>query len=87
LIHEKNIIIFLVDPIEKEKKMNSQKPTFHKTDDNRIINEAAIRWVKQMGECLEVCLKTDGCQTPQNTHRICKNINPSSYAILEKHLK
>jgi len=65
--------------------MNSTKTTFLKTDDNRIINEAAIRWVKQMGECLEVCLKTDGYQIQQTTHRICKNVNPSSYAKLEKH--
>ena len=74
-----------MDPIEKE--MNSEKPNFIKTDDNRIINEAAIRWVKQMGECLEVCLKTDGCELQKNTHRICKDINPSSYAILERHFQ
>ena len=65
--------------------MNSGKPTFLKTDDNRIINEAAIRWVKQMGECLEVCLKTDGCEIQQGTHRICKDVNPSSYVKLESH--
>jgi len=67
--------------------MNTSKPTFLKTDENKIINEAAIRWVKQMGECLEVCLKVDGCQIPQNTHRICKNLNPSSYAALERHFR
>lgn len=72
---------------KREKKMNSGKPTFIKTDDNRIINEAAIRWVKQMGECLEVCLKTDGCELQKGTHRICKDMNPSSYAILERHFR
>lgn len=30
-----------------------------KTDDN----EACIRWVKKMGDCLEVCTKTTGYNT------------------------
>ena len=34
-----------------------------KTDDNKIVNEACIRWVKKMGDCLEVCTKTTGCNT------------------------
>ena len=35
--------------------------TYIKTDDNKIINEKCIRWVKKMGDCLEVCTKMDGC--------------------------
>ena len=34
-----------------------------KTDDNKIVNESCIRWVKKMGDCLEVCTKTTGCNT------------------------
>jgi hypothetical protein len=34
---------------------------FLKTDDNKIINQADIKWVKKMDECLEVCTKYDGC--------------------------
>ena len=67
--------------------MNASKLTFLKTDDNRIINEAAIRWVKQMDECLEVCTKSNGCETQNGTHRICKNVNPSSYAKLEQYFR
>lgn len=67
--------------------MNASKLTFLKTDDNRIINEAAIRWVKQMDECLEVCTKSNGCNPQNGTHRICKNVNPSSYAKLEQYFR
>jgi hypothetical protein len=55
-----------------------------KTDDNKIINEKCIRWVKKMGDCLAVCNKADGC-TISNTHRICKLNNPDSYNKLNKY--
>jgi hypothetical protein len=35
--------------------------TFIKTDDNKVINKACIKWVKKMNECLEVCTKSNGC--------------------------
>ena len=36
---------------------NSNMPHFIKADDNKIINEKAILWVKKMDDCLEVCVK------------------------------
>lgn len=53
---------------------------FLKTDDNRIINSDYIRWVKKMGDCLEVCVKSKGCNIIRgDTHRICKLNNPTSF--------
>lgn len=66
--------------------MENNKPTYLKTDNNRVINENAIRWVEKMSDCLEVCLKTDGCSVEgKTTIRICKLNNPDSYNILNKH--
>ena len=42
-------------------KMDKSDTPFLKADDNRIINENCIRWVKKMNDCLEVCMKTTGC--------------------------
>ena len=50
-----------------------------KADDNKVINSKAILWVKKMGECLEICSKTTGCYTGQDTHKICKFHTPDSY--------
>jgi hypothetical protein len=54
---------------------------FLKTDDNTIINEKCIRWVKKMNECLEVCVKSNGCNSmiTGTTHRICKANSPKEY--------
>ena len=57
--------------------------SYLKTDDNKIINEKCIRWVKKMGDCLEVCIKTTGCSLG-DTHRICKLNNHYSYNKLNK---
>jgi hypothetical protein len=62
--------------------------TYLKTDDNKIINEKYIRWVKKMSECLEVCTKSDGCvEGTVNTHKICKLNNPYSYNKLNQHFE
>lgn len=59
-----------------------------KTDNNRIINEKYIRWVKKMNECLEVCMKSTGCNINDGTtHKICKINNPDSYNKLNKHFE
>ena len=51
-----------------------------KTDDNKVINEKYIRWVKKMNDCLEVCTKSNGCSIDDGgTHRICKLNSPYSY--------
>ena len=63
--------------------------SFIKTDDNVIINEKAIRWVKKMNDCLEVCVKANGCSVKynMNTHTICKLNNLDSYVKLNKHFE
>jgi len=62
--------------------------TFIKADENKLINEKCIKWVKKIDECLEVCTKADGCYVEsykKNTHRICKLHNPESYNKLNKY--
>ena len=55
---------------------------FIKADDNTVINEKAIVWIKKMDDCLEVCSKINGCKLEQNTHKICKFNTPDSYSRL-----
>jgi hypothetical protein len=60
--------------------------SYIKTDDNRIINEKYITWVKKMNECLEVCTKTSGCtEDGKDVHKICKINSPDSYTRLNKY--
>lgn len=64
--------------------MEKNQTSFLKTDDNRIINEKCIRWVKKMSDCLEVCTRSNGCLVNESTHRICKVNNPHSYNKLNR---
>ena len=67
---------------------NTTEVTFIKTDDNKIINETSIRWVKKIDECLYVCNKPTGCSIYlYDTHKICKATNPDSYDGLNKYFK
>ena len=67
---------------------NSNNNFYLKTDDSNIINERRIRWVKKMGDCLEVCIKSTGCSIKSNdTHKICKLNNLDSYNKLNKHFE
>lgn len=55
-----------------------------RVENNTIINEQCIKWVQKMGECLEICTKSNGCNN-NNTHKICKNyVNSKSYDKLNK---
>jgi hypothetical protein len=68
--------------------MENYNISYLKTDNNRIINEKHIRWVKKMNECLEVCTKSFGCSINDgSTHKICKINNPDSYNKLNKHFE
>ena len=69
--------------------MENIKTVYFKTDDNRIINENCIRWVKKMSDCLEVCIKISGCNLEDNkdTHKICKLNNPDSYNKLNEYFE
>jgi hypothetical protein len=64
--------------------MEKNKVSYLKTDDEKIINEKCIIWVKKLNECLHVCTKSDGCFDVINTHKICKLNNLSSYNKLNK---
>jgi hypothetical protein len=55
-----------------------------KTDDNKVINELHIRWIKKINECLEVCTKSTGCEYRVDTHSICKTNSLASYEKLNK---
>ncbi len=68
--------------------MDNRHPVYIKTDDNKIINEQHIRWVKKLNECLEVCTKSIGCNVDsKDTHKICKLNNLNSYNKLNKHFE
>jgi hypothetical protein len=68
--------------------MKNNHTFYLKTDENKIINENCIRWVKKMSDCLEVCTKSIGCNIYNGgTHRICKINNPESYNKLNKHFE
>ena len=65
--------------------MENSNTSYIKADDNKIINENCIRWVKKMNDCLEVCLKSSGCNVEnKDTHKICKAYNLDSYNKLNK---
>ena len=59
---------------------------FLKTDYS-VINEKYIKWVRKMNNCLEVCMKSDGCIVGKTTHQICKLNTPDSYNKLNKHFE
>jgi hypothetical protein len=41
-----------------------------------------------MSDCLEVCIKSTGCNVKNgDTHKICKINNPDSYNKLNKHFE
>jgi hypothetical protein len=61
--------------------------SYIKADDNKIINELHIRWVKKMSECLDVCTKMTGCNIGIDTHKICKINNSESYNKLNKNFE
>ena len=59
-----------------------------KADDNIIVNEKYIRWIKKMSDCLEVCTKQSGCNIKNgDTHKICKLNSFDSYNKLNKHFE
>jgi len=55
-----------------------------KTDNNKIINEKSIKWIKKMGDCFELCTKSNGCSLNTETHKICKFNTLDSYEKLNR---
>jgi len=59
---------------------------FIKTDANKHLNEHHIKWIKPHNDCIEVCMKYDGCiGNFIDTHKISKLYNPDSYNKLKKY--
>ncbi len=67
--------------------MENNQTVYIKTDENKIINEKCIKWVKKMNECLIVCTKSNGCSSKDDMHKICKLNNLDSYNKLNKHFE
>ena len=68
--------------------MENNDVSYIRTDDNKIINEKCIRWVKKMNECLYVCTKSAGCDIKHgDTHTICNSNSPASYEKLNKNFE
>ena len=64
--------------------------TYIRTDDNKIVNENCIKWVKKMDECMNICTKSIGCggfMGVEGTHKVCKTNNINSYTLLNKHFE
>ena len=61
--------------------MDNKQTKYIQTDNNTFINKKHILWVKQMNECMDVCVKNDGCRGGE-THQICKLSNPVNYLKL-----
>jgi hypothetical protein len=62
--------------------MEKKPISYIKADNDMIINEKYIRWIKKINDCLEVCTKSSGCISKYGTHQICKFNNPNSYKKL-----
>lgn len=65
------------------------KISFLKTDNNTIINEQSIKWIKKMNDCLQICTKNQGCNVIDwiDTHRICKNNSPDTFNKYNEYFK
>lgn len=66
--------------------MEDNKNNYIRVDDNKVINEKCIKWIKKIDECLSVCTKSDGCYK-NHTHTICKIKNLDSYNKLNKYFQ
>ena len=67
-------------------KQNNNKQTFIKVNDNIVISENYIRWIKKIDECLKICNKPGGCYDT-DVHTVCKVYNPDSYNKLNKYFE
>jgi hypothetical protein len=66
--------------------MVNNKNIYITTDENKLLNEKYIRWIKKINECLEVCTKSNGC-AERETHKICKFNSLESYNKLNKYFE
>ncbi len=64
--------------------MEDNYENFIRVDNNKVINKKCIRWIKKIDDCLELCLKPEGCHS-YDTYKICKINNLNSYEKLNKY--
>lgn len=56
-----------------------------KTDDNKVLNEKYIRWIKKVDECMVICARRSGCNIDFiGIHKVCKSNSPDSYNMLNE---
>jgi hypothetical protein len=60
-----------------------QATRFLCTDDDIAVNENNIVWVKRIRNCMHICTNTNGCIVKKNTHPVCQDFQPESFARLE----
>lgn len=73
--------------MEKVDGSNAKDDTssYIKADDNIIINERHIRWLRKVDECVNICYRHSGCVNGYGTVTVCKINSPESYDKLLKH--
>lgn len=59
--------------------------TFIQTDNQFIVNEQCIRWIKKVHDCMQICAKPTGCVSSFDTLRVCKMNSPDSYDRLNNY--
>ena len=68
-----------------DNSIDNNTTTYIKADNNVVVNEKYIRWIKKIDECMNICSKMDGCSIGHSDSlRVCKLYNPSSYNKLNK---
>jgi len=70
--------------------MTYDRVPYIKADDDVIINEKQIRWIKKINDCMEICSKQSGCSLNtggRETHKVCKINNLESFLRLDKKFK
>ena len=74
--------------IMKPCEQKTQKVSYIKMDNNVVINEKCIRWIKKIDECLEVCTNPTRCsKIGGDIQSICKQTDAESYEKLNRHFK
>ncbi len=64
----------------------TEENIYIKVNENQVINNKYIKWLKKCDECILVCNRPEGCYLSQ-TYTICKDQNPTSYERLNKYFK
>lgn len=64
----------------------NNKNKFIKMDENIVLNEDYIRWIRKINDCLEICTKFNGC-TSYSSHKLCKFNNPKEYNKLNQYFE